>query len=137
MKTTKGVKGIIPFAKPITERSLTAIHGEIHDNVELGSQLYSDDSIVFDDLDGLFFRHESVNHSAGEYARGPASTNSIESVWALLKRGIYGVYTGLSECPTLTASSFGSALLGASSSRACPWPCTSTTNKCMEKSQCQ
>jgi transposase-like protein len=80
------------FATPITERSLTAIHGAIHDNVEIGSQLYSDDSIVFDNLDGLFFRHESVNHSAGEYARGPASTNSIESVWALLKRGVYGVY---------------------------------------------
>ena len=41
---------------------------------------------------GLFYRHESVNHSAGEYARGAASTNSIESVWAVLKRGIHGVY---------------------------------------------
>ena len=48
--------------------------------------------MVFSDLDGLFFRHETVNHSAGEYARGPACTNNIESVWALLKRGLYGVY---------------------------------------------
>ena len=24
--------------------------------------------------------------------RGPASTNSIESVWAVLKRGVHGVY---------------------------------------------
>ena len=47
---------------------------------------------VFEGLDGLFYRHESVNHSAGEYARGAASTNSIESVWAVLKRGIHGVY---------------------------------------------
>ena len=97
------------FAKPITERNLSAIHGHIHDNVELGSQLYSDDSIVFDDLDGLFFRHESVNHSAGEYARGHASTNSIESVWALLKRGVYGVYHQISPNilpATLTSSRF-------------------------------
>lgn len=33
-----------------------------------------------------------MNHAAGEYARGPVSTNSIESVWAVLKRGIHGVY---------------------------------------------
>lgn len=48
--------------------------------------------MVFNDLDGLFYKHETINHSAGEYARGAASTNSIESVWAVLKRGIHGVY---------------------------------------------
>ena len=61
-------------------------------NVEAGSQLYTDDHMVFNGLDGLFYRHETVNHSAGEYARGAASTNSIESVWAVLKRGLHGVY---------------------------------------------
>lgn len=79
-------------AKVITDRTLDAIHGEIHGTVEVGSQLYTDDGLVFNDLDGLFYRHETVNHSAGEYARGPASTNSIESVWAVLKRGLHGVY---------------------------------------------
>src|ERR1017187_7871292 len=79
-------------AKVVEIRTLDAIHGEIHGAVEAGSQLYTDDHIVFSDLDGLFYRHESVNHSAGEYARGPASTNSIESVWAVLKRGLHGVY---------------------------------------------
>jgi hypothetical protein len=73
-------------------RTLDAIHGAIHANVEVGSQLYTDDHMVFNDLDGLFYSHESVNHSAGEYARGLANTNSIESVWAVLKRGIHGVY---------------------------------------------
>ena len=68
------------------------IHGEIHANVEVGSQLYTDDHMVFSDLDGLFYRHDTVNHAIGEYARGPVSTNSIESVWAVLKRGLHGVY---------------------------------------------
>jgi transposase-like protein len=77
----------------ITEiRTLDAIHGEIHANVEVGSQLYTDDHMVFSDLDGLFYRHDTVNHALGEYARGPVSTNSIESVWAVLKRGLHGVY---------------------------------------------
>lgn len=69
-----------------------AIHGEIHANVEVGSQLYTDEHMVFNDLDGLFYRHDTVNHALGEYARGPVSTNSIESVWAVLKRGLHGVY---------------------------------------------
>jgi transposase-like protein len=79
-------------AKVTELRTLDAIHGEIHANVEVGSQLYTDDHMVFSDLDGLFFRHDAVSHAAGEYARGPVSTNSIESVWAVLKRGIHGVY---------------------------------------------
>ena len=79
-------------AKVTEIRTLDAIHGEIHANVEVGSQLYTDDHMVFSDLDGLFYRHDTVNHAIGEYARGPVSTNSIESVWAVLKRGLHGVY---------------------------------------------
>lgn len=61
-----------------------AIHGEI----EAGSQLYTDEFGAYSDLDGLFYRHSTVNHSAGEFVRGSAHTNSIESVWAVLKRGL-------------------------------------------------
>lgn len=80
------------IATKLEMRSLPVVTDHIHSNIELGTQLYTDDHVLFDDLDGLFFRHESVNHSTGEYARGAASTNSIESVWAVLKRGVYGVY---------------------------------------------
>jgi transposase-like protein len=38
------------------------------------------------------FRHYTVNHRHGEYVRGDAHTNSIESVWALLKRQIIGIH---------------------------------------------
>lgn len=79
-------------AKVITDRSVQSIHGQIFQNTELGTTLYTDDHIVFANLDGLFYSHDTVNHAVGEYARGPVSTNSIESVWAVLKRGIHGVY---------------------------------------------
>ncbi|MGH1524113.1 IS1595 family transposase [Leifsonia sp. L25] len=36
--------------------------------------------------------HMSVNHTAKEFVDGMAHTNDIESVWAVLKRGYYGVY---------------------------------------------
>ena len=37
-------------------------------------------------------RHETVNHSVGEYVRDRAHTNGIESFWAMLKRGYQGNY---------------------------------------------
>lgn len=68
------------------------VQNEIHGAVEAGSQLYTDEFGAYTDLDGLFFRHETCNHSAGEWVNGMAHTNGIESVWAVLKRGIHGVY---------------------------------------------
>jgi transposase-like protein len=36
--------------------------------------------------------HYSVNHSIDEYVRGDVHTNTIESYFAIMKRGIFGVY---------------------------------------------
>ena len=41
---------------------------------------------------GHYYMHEVVNHGAGEYSRDGITTNSMESVWAVMKRGIHGVY---------------------------------------------
>jgi transposase-like protein len=79
-------------AAPIPDENIKTIQDAVHKTVEVGSQIYSDEHVAYADLDGLFFRHDAVNHSAGEYKRGAAHTNSIESVWAVLKRGVHGVY---------------------------------------------
>ena len=41
-------------------------------------------------------RHETVDHHKGEYVRGEAHTNSVESVWSLFKRSIVGSYHQIS-----------------------------------------
>ena len=41
--------------------------------------------------------HESVFHSQGEYARGDIHTNTAESSFAILKRGITGIYHAVSK----------------------------------------
>jgi transposase-like protein len=46
---------------------------------------------------GWAMRHETVSHSAGEYVRGEIHTGSIDSFWALLKRGIIGTYHNVSK----------------------------------------
>jgi transposase-like protein len=43
------------------------------------------------------FDHQIVNHSAGEYVRGDAHTNTIENYFSILKRGITGVYQAVSK----------------------------------------
>jgi transposase-like protein len=47
-------------------------------------------------LGKLADRHETVNHIIGEYVRGDVTTNSIESVFSLFKRGLIGQYHKLS-----------------------------------------
>ena len=37
-----------------------------------------------------------VHHRSGEYVKGEALTNGVESFWASLKRGYYGVYHKMS-----------------------------------------
>jgi transposase-like protein len=46
---------------------------------------------------GRGIHHEAVNHSQGEYLRGNLHTNSIESFWSLLKRGVIGTYHNVSK----------------------------------------
>jgi transposase-like protein len=44
-----------------------------------------------------YAKHETVNHSEGEYVRGNAHTNSAEGVYSLLKRGINGTFHHVSK----------------------------------------
>jgi hypothetical protein len=44
-----------------------------------------------------FADHGVVNHKAREYSRGDVSTNTVESSFALLKRGLYGTFHKVSE----------------------------------------
>ena len=79
-------------AMPIADTDMRTIHSAIYQNVETGSRLNTDEAAAYRGLDGLFFDHRSVTHSAGEFVNGEDTTNSIESVWAVMKRGLHGVY---------------------------------------------
>jgi hypothetical protein len=62
------------------------------------SRFMTDDMSVYSAI-GRTFKggYETVNHSAKEYARDDAYTNTAEGYFSILKRGIYGVYQHVSE----------------------------------------
>jgi transposase-like protein len=78
-------------AKALAKVDGVALHETIHENVEGGSELHTDEHLGYQGLAYYYF-HETVNHAVGEYSRNGVTTNGMESVWAVMKRGIHGVY---------------------------------------------
>src|SRR6185312_2650007 len=61
-------------------------------HIDRKSHLMTDDSAVYPRIGDEFAGHSSVNHSAEEYVRagGFVHSNTVESHFALLKRGVIG-----------------------------------------------
>ena len=61
------------------------------------ARLMTDQAGVYEKIGPAFGSHEVVNHSKKEYARGDVTTNTVESSFAILKRGLYGTFHSVSE----------------------------------------
>jgi transposase-like protein len=82
-------------ARPVDGTDAETLCAEIRESVAPGATIYTDEHGGYAALGG--YNHETIVHSAGEYARDGVTTNSIESVWAVLKRGLHGVYHHASD----------------------------------------
>lgn len=63
----------------------------VYANVAKGSKVFTDEFKAYNDL-RHDFDHQTINHRKGEYARGEATTNAVESLWALFKRQYHGTH---------------------------------------------
>lgn len=80
-------------ATPVADTSAATLTGFIAANVPAGASVVTDEAGAYRSLPAKGYIHHTVNHSAGEYVRHYCiHTNGIESFWALLKRGHYGIY---------------------------------------------
>jgi transposase-like protein len=81
----------------VTSKNLKAA---VVEHVQEGAAVISDGFPAYRKIEGEHV-HYSVNHSAGEYARKEGDftvhTNTVESSFSLLKRGIYGVFHNVSK----------------------------------------
>jgi transposase-like protein len=69
----------------------------VNENVSHESRLHTDESRLYTGSDERFASHETVKHSAKEYARGDVNTNSVEGYFSIFKRGMKGVYQHCGE----------------------------------------
>lgn len=81
----------------VRSRSVEKVTGKTLKSV-LSEHLDPSAHLITDDFPGYrkpgrrFASHRSVNHSAGEYVRGDAHTNTVEGYFSLFKRGVNGVF---------------------------------------------
>lgn len=61
------------------------------------ARLMTDEASIYTKVGREFSEHGVVNHSAGEYSRDDITTNTVESSFAILKRGLYGTFHHVSE----------------------------------------
>ena len=75
----------------------------LQEQISHETHVMTDAASYYRDIKGGFASHQTVNHYLREYAKqsqtfeGVAHTNTVESYFSLLKRGIYGTFHSVSE----------------------------------------
>jgi len=64
----------------------------LRENISIEARVMTDEASQYRWLRNDFTRHDFVNHSAKEYARGDVTTNTVEGYFSIFKRGMKGVY---------------------------------------------
>lgn len=73
------------------------VAGIVNENIHRETRLHTDESRLYTKVGANFAMHETINHSAKEYARGDVTTNSVEGYFSIFKRGMRGVYQHCAE----------------------------------------
>lgn len=81
----------VPNVSPKTLRPI------LNAQIAAKARLMTDEHGTYTTLGRDFASHEVVNHTAKEYARGDVTTNTVESSFALLKRGLVGTFHSVGE----------------------------------------
>src|SRR5581483_5653049 len=80
-------------AQVIHTASREILHHSIRENVQEGTNVYTDGWRAYRGLDDQFI-HGVIDH-AEKYVEGNVHTNGIENFWSLLKRAIKGTYVSV------------------------------------------
>lgn len=85
-------------AHVVPDVTAPTLKATIRSHVDPSARLMTDEMQSYVGLGKEFAGgHEVVRHSAGEYARGDASTNQVEAFFGLFKRGVMGSFHHISK----------------------------------------
>ena len=68
----------------------------VRERVLPSTVVYTDELKSYDGLNKAGYQHHRIHHAEKVYVSGTVHTNTIEGFWSLVKRGINGVYHGVS-----------------------------------------
>jgi transposase-like protein len=81
----------------VDSATMAKVRPVVEATVSRKSRLMTDEAKMYGPIGSGFSGHEAVNHSAGEYVRGEAHTNTLEGYFSIFKRGVKGVYQHCGE----------------------------------------
>jgi transposase-like protein len=85
-------------SKPIRKINAANLKSAIRKMVDQQSTIITDDCGSYSGIGREFAGgHKTINHSLGQYVNGDISTNTAESYFALLKRGVHGTFHHVSK----------------------------------------
>ncbi|MDE0376585.1 MAG: IS1595 family transposase [bacterium] len=79
-------------ARVVPNTQADTLQGFVEEHRIPNQPVYTDGATAYDGLEG----RQAIHHSVGEYVRGKAHTNGVESFWSMLKRGYHGTYHRMS-----------------------------------------
>jgi len=72
------------------------LYPHIEENVVYGSRLLTDQRNTYA-ITGIYYHHQTVNHSIKEFARGDVHTNTIEQIRGWIKGVVRTIHHGVSK----------------------------------------
>jgi len=76
----------------------TTLHNFVHSHTAPDTEaIYTDEWPAYKGIETETTEHKTVNHAKDEWVNGGVHTNTVESVWSLLKRSIVGSYHHVSK----------------------------------------
>lgn len=85
------------ISKPVKSVDGKTLKGAVRDHVDGSSTLMTDEWPSYRGLDREYTAHQIIRHNEGQYSINGVNVNTIESFWALLKRGIHGIFHSVSK----------------------------------------
>ena len=93
----EAVLSLVERGGEVRSQHVPAVNAEtlrpiLAEQLDAGTTLMTDEAKQYGPIGKDYAKHETVNHSIGEYVRGDAHTNTIEGYFSIFKRGMKGVY---------------------------------------------
>jgi transposase-like protein len=92
----KNGKGGTIVAKVVDDAGAKTILPHVRTKVLPESVVYTDEAAIYQQLENMGYEHDWVCHTNKVYVSGNVHTNTIDGFWTHLKRGVSGVYRGVS-----------------------------------------